>query len=623
MNKKSMSKKSILTGFLISIGLVTGSFALKHAQDNNVAEVSLTNDPKMDYLTLDSNNPVIHRKLTVGEGTLSMLLQTAHDENVTFTLLDPSGKTVSAANIGSRGTFTTEKTPEGKFAQRVELNNPKVGVWKAQYTLKGQNAGYAILESTTYDPNPLGAEVMVDYGQVEGRPVTLSVAVLKGEKAVTDAEVKLVLTNWKTRQETTVIAKDNGDREAGDAKAGDGLYSVTVNDLPPNFFLASAYVNALGEEFMTSSFFAVYEKTAFLTGEVSDDAVDDDGDGQLDRIMLHFPVAWVEREGRYSLNVDLRGSNGKEVEADGGLSVLKPGATTFDVPFSAKEIREKIGVDGPYQVVGVLFHLVPEDSSYPISSHIIQDLGDLTMTKPYKLSQLDNIAFQTGRYLGDKGIDTNGNGLFDQIKVDFEIISTIDAPLTWNAALEPLAGLDMDARFPFAVGKGNVHVGVNKLSLTFDVGEYGLNNVSGPFTLRNLDLNHPDGPQAWPAPFDRKPMFENPMHFGKTAEYSSRQLENGFRALSLDELMTFVASVPLKNTPAIKKTHRSEWLHKLSETKRLTTTLPATAAMHLDSLTYQVSHERMVFVKDDDADLILKSIAEIRRSYPVLKRRGR
>lgn len=524
---------------ILSIFLLTGALALALQSNRQAAppQIQLSSDPQMSYLTLDSTTPTITRKVHVSNGTQVLTLRSAHDPNVTFALINPAGKTITPANIGTQGTFTQETSSDGKLTEEININTPTAGDWAVVYTLKDQSTGRAVLESTLIGNETLASKVIVDYTQVQGRPFPISVAVFKGNAPVQGAQVDITLTNWQTREQTTVTANDNGQQNTGDAEAGDGLYSANIENLPPSFYLATAKIKVFGEdEISTSNFFAVQPSTALLSGTVTDDSLDDDGDGKIDRIVLHFPVKEVQREGRYIIDAVLRGSNGKEIDTNDAVVNLKPDTSSADIYFSAKELRKYVGVDGPYQIREVKLIWDPPSVDIRPGTHIAQNLGELGQTRPYKLTELSNIAIQSGRYLGDQGIDTNNNRQFDQIEVKFEVLSTVSMPFTWNASLIPVAGLPQGGAAPTARNQATLQPGVNTVTLTFD----GLNRVAGPFTLKGLTFTPV---RQWPAGYENKgydELYNIVDPFGKAQAYTARQLENGPRLLSLDELATFI-----------------------------------------------------------------------------------
>lgn len=616
-----MKRKWLAWSLVSGILLLTSVMALNNFQSTE-SQVQLSSDPQLITYTLDDKTNKVTRKIRVEKGTYSLTIDSTHDPNVSFTLINPLGQTVTPSNIAP-GTYTQETNSQGKQGEAIDITNPTIGDWTVVYTLKGQGTGRAALQTMVLGSNTLAAKVMVYYTQIQGRSFPISVAVYQGSSPVKDATVELTLTNWATQQDTVVVAHDDGQQNNGDAKAGDGLYSANIENLTPAFYLVTAKIKIPGQdEYMAANFFSVEDSTALLAGTVSDDGVDDDGDGQFDRIVLHFPIKEVKREGRYLIDAVLRGSNGKTISTDDAMVQLKPGSSSADIFFDAKELRQKVGVDGPYQIDKVRFDWDPESEDIRPDPHVIQDIGSLGQTKPYKLSELQGPLIQTGHYISDRGIDTNGNGQFDKIEVTFEVISSIELPFTWNASLVPVSGLAPGAVPPNAHNQGVLKPGVNTITLTFDVDSYGLNHIAGPYTLTGLTFT-PQG--EWPSVYENKgydELFDIADPFGRSQSYLPNQLEHGEEVskphlLNIDELSTFISSVKMNTTSTLASMFRNSWRWKLSETVRTTRLHEMRlAALHLDSLAFEVRNARGSMLSQEDADLILDSIKEIRKNYP-------
>ena len=92
--------------------------------------------------------------------------------------------------------------------------------------------------------------------------------------------------------------------------------------------------------------------------------------------------------GEYNLVVTLQGSNGASITANQILE-LAVGNVNPEVLFSTQNIKQYIGVDGPYQVLETrleFFGINP-----PATADVAFDLGK---TGPYTLTQLHRLIFQ-------------------------------------------------------------------------------------------------------------------------------------------------------------------------------------------------------------------------------------
>src|SRR5690606_20444595 len=86
------------------------------------------------------------------------------------------------------------------------------------------------------------AGVLVRYGQLQDKPVTVSVAVLRDSAAVPGADVTVEIRNALGDTLVTTTALDDGDTAHGDLEANDGLYSANITGLESGFYIATATV---------------------------------------------------------------------------------------------------------------------------------------------------------------------------------------------------------------------------------------------------------------------------------------------------------------------------------------------------------------------------------------------
>jgi hypothetical protein len=324
----------------------------------------------------------------------------------------------------------------------------------------------------------------------------------------------------------SVPAFDNGDLDNADGTAGDGLYSAFITGLEPGFYMAMARAGLPdGASSGSFGFFQVFPVTATLTGEVSDAGMDDDGDLLIDRIELTIGVD-VEMPGEYGAMVLLRASNGNEAWTKNGYAVLDAGSTEITTDLSARDFKEKFGVDGPFEVKNVRLLWTPSGPGPNI--HIASELHDHGWTAAYELDKLRRPYLIFTRYLGDEGIDLNGNGLFDVIRVSFEFDSAIVGihDYSWYARLMPDIRRPLKGRESFARNQGTVSFGANTFTLDFPVEEYGLNGLSGPYLVTQLSI-HPTTrlPGAYGQTSGNIQQAEKPRIIGITQAYSASQLE--------------------------------------------------------------------------------------------------
>lgn len=145
------------------------------------------------------------------------------------------------------------------------------------------------------------------------------------------------------------------------------------------------------------------ESPARLAG-ASEAAVDSNGDGKLDYIEVTVDLG-VRLAGEFRLQGALSKDGG--TVADSGMSqTLAAGARQVSLRFDGRRIRRS-GLDGPYE--GSI-NLIDAEN------HTID--GIRFTTRPYSSASFAGLIVPQGPS-GDQGIDSNGNGLFDVLRISF------------------------------------------------------------------------------------------------------------------------------------------------------------------------------------------------------------
>lgn len=564
------------------------------------------------YFTLTTAAPSAVKPLpVVAAGTRLHLLVLRHD-SVAFSLRSPSGAIITAATIsGVSGTF--ESIPDnGTVTDEVDIPNAAVGTWNVVFTASTPTTlSQAVLDYLLIGPSALSISLLTDYNQVEGVPVVVSVPIFAGGAPVLGAAVQVSIENHATGAVVTFPALDNGSAAQGDSHAADGLYSLQASGLPSGYYVvtatARATVNGVPVTTRASGQFNLYPRTAQLQGTVTDQGVDVDGDGLLDKLTLSFPLSTVLTSGTYTIDAALLASNGKSMRTTGGVVQLAPGDRTATIEFDAKELRDTLGVDGPYTISDVRFLWSPETDAVQPGTHLIQRFESLGQTRPYLLSALDRPYVTLVRYLGDRGIDTNGNGLFDQLEVKFVVNSALEQDFNWNALLVPVAGLPADGQPTLATATGHLIVGDNTLTLTFPVGSYGVNKVPGPFKITNLTLDPVFG---WPAPYNLKGadrLTDFPTAFGPTTAYRYFQFEGGLPS-DVPSLMDFVQTMQINKPGNADTAQRNKLLNTLQRAlDAIIAKSPAQEKDALNTFVNQVNTQSGKAFSTTDSDIMVRS----------------
>jgi hypothetical protein len=176
-------------------------------------------------------------------------------------------------------------------------------------------------------------------------------------------------------------------------------------------------------------------------------AVDEDGDGQFDSIRVTADVA-VRVAGRYQLDASLSKGDTTLAYVSEFFS-LTPGTQELDARVPGLSLLRS-GWDGPYEGTVILHH---ERRGNLGGAHFITRAYASTAFEPF---------LQTDGRFRDRGIDTNGNGLLDLLRI--ELRAAVDKPGTYL-----LSGQIKSASSPLVVfGETRADLAQSPQTITLD-----------------------------------------------------------------------------------------------------------------------------------------------------------
>jgi hypothetical protein len=262
---------------------------------------------------------------------------------------------------------------------------------------------------------------------------------------------------WSTGTPFTASLVDGGQY---DYATGDGLYTGVY--VPPAIGLYRVMAKITGT-FAGSPFsrsaaltFRVVNPLATLAG-VADVAIDDDGNGLSDRLVLSAQVN-AQSAGSYVFSVGLTASNGNAISGSGSAT-LAIGAGQIDVSVPARRVLS-LGVDGPYEKVNATLAQIPTDGG-PISVGRLADAGP---TAAYTLASFDRIPLGfSGQNLAT-GVITGAGPTFDLLNVQIGVNATSSANCQWGAMLTDASGNPID----YESSGGPMTAGANSIGLNFN-----------------------------------------------------------------------------------------------------------------------------------------------------------
>jgi hypothetical protein len=436
-------------------------------------------------------------------------------------LLNPASYaqlSLGAADVPPLGAILFE---EGLHVQ-VVVPNPTPGQWTVRVELP-PTAPATFASVTAVMAGGLGVSAVASRSTYfVGDTAVLAVVAFEGNSPVTDATVTGNVYQ-EGSEGSPIVLTPLDDGVSPDAAAGDGLYTAQLASLPVGHYLVEAVLVSGARRATAGTDFEVAPRLARFTGGVSDQGVDTNGDGLFDHVAVNFDVE-VDAPGAYALTAVLRA--GSEALVSGGEATLPAGPSTVTIPFGADGIRKFLGVDGPYAITDVVLTRLGDDT---LGERVADRRASFGDTQPYTLAQLQRPVTIIPPGLVDQGIDTDADGLFDLLRVTFDVDTRQFGSYTWTGDLRAPDGTVLG----IASGQGVLDAGVTTVEFVFPGLPIGESGQDGPYTVGNVAVY---GPPNAAAVLDE---------LGRTQAYSATQFEGG--AVTFEQLIAAVQAVPITN----------------------------------------------------------------------------
>ena len=263
----------------------------------------------------------------------------------------------------------------------------------------------------------------------------------------------------------------------------DGPYSVTATLHPrgwsEGFLLKTDAYRASG-----------FEGLLEPVGTFRDEGIDDNGNGLLDRLRIIFE-ARVRHGGRFRLTGQLKAVGAPNVVFAEEDKLLDAGSQELSLHFDGRQIHYQ-GTDGPYEIAVGL-----ED---PETYEALDGVKFDRLTSRYRALDFEgydtpkstDIAL-TGRF-SDRGVDEDGNGLFDALRVEVEVDLAKADDYFWSGYLIDTS----EAQIAVSMGRCRLDAGKTFVTLVFDGEKILEHGVDGPYRIKTFTMYGQSGPATGP-----------------------------------------------------------------------------------------------------------------------------
>lgn len=213
---------------------------------------------------------------------------------------------------------------------------------------------------------------------------------------------------------------------------------------------------------------------AEFTGVFSDTGLDTDSDGFYNYLNVLAQIN-VTTGGPFNILAKLYDTDTNEITFVNESFILNTGVQWVALDFDGLAIREH-GVNGPYTV----------------SVYLDDDFGDeidhrdsVYATNSYDFNEFEQKDASFTDVYTDYGLDTNGNGLYDELVIGAQLDVLTPGAYTAEAALYDADGnaIDLVAE---SISLGS---GVQMVEFSFDGKAISRNRVNGPYYLKYLSLS--------------------------------------------------------------------------------------------------------------------------------------
>jgi len=215
---------------------------------------------------------------------------------------------------------------------------------------------------------------------------------------------------------------------------------------------------------------------AEIVGKFSESAIDTNGNSLYDRLDISLAVN-ITKAGNYTVIAVL--NKERNLISSTNSSFLNIGEQNITLSFDGLELRS-YRVNGPYslKVIEIL------DQDYN-QTDFVQDVYN---TSAYLYTQFEKPRAEfTGKF-SDLGVDTDGDGLFDVLRIKAEV-SAEAGSYTFSADLSDVNDTKITSNYTDVA----LTSGVQNVTLDLDGTPIGDHGVDGPYLLTFLTLYNSDG----------------------------------------------------------------------------------------------------------------------------------
>jgi pimeloyl-ACP methyl ester carboxylesterase len=389
------------------------------------------------------------------------------------TLTAPSGAPVMAGDPGVEVAESVDPIL-GMAYTLYYIESPETGDYQLATTnATGSPAIYLVAGATAALPT-LSAAAQPDVTSV-GSTVAVTATLDWGATSPAPMTVTAMLEGTAGAAGSITLADDG---LGMDAAAGDSVYTGAFTPTTEGFFMAAVTAQSTDPaqpvQRIASTGFQVLSAVDHYTGTYSHHGVDSDGNGLYEALEVTADVS-IMHAGTYQVAAEVTDSSGNTLANAGRTVSLGAGAGSVTLSFDGMLLGAPTWSGD----------LILTNLSLVHTGGAVADFkAPATTMSGYAPGQFVVQPLQVGPGIADTAVDTNGNGLYDELRITIPVTASLSGTYDFNARLMDSAGGEIQWR-----GSSQfLAPGSSTLTLTYDGELIGQNGVNGPFYVRDFSL---------------------------------------------------------------------------------------------------------------------------------------
>ena len=414
-----------------------------------------------------------------GQGSFTLFYG---EGNLDLALISPSGQRIdpTAAQLDSNVEFDADESTEGFKVETYAFVNLESGPWQVEV-------------SGTAVPTPPGVVGYMVGAWMENSSIEMAAGLRNaashiGESLILDATLTdagspllgaTVMADIKMPSGAMERITLHDDGLGPDQIADDGIYSgASSPTVVAGIHNISVTATGASPGFSRQAFVlaSVAAGASALTGNFLDTGVDSNGNGLFELLAIDVELD-VDKQAAYIVVAELRSPSGALISSETVRANLTPGIQNLRLAFEGETIFSN-GEDGPYTLSSV--RLGEETAAGDVLK--LDELTNPYVTAAYRFNDFEHSSIQFLGTGSENPVDTNGNGLYDELDVFLDVDVRFSGSYQWTARL-----LDRnDVEIEFVSGAGTLNSGGGSIALRFDGRKIGANGVNGPYRVTDL-----------------------------------------------------------------------------------------------------------------------------------------